>query len=230
MKAYLTEALPLAPSSVDWTKGRTDWGMMRNDTLGDCTIAGVAHACQVWSLNKGLEDTILDQSVLTAYQRWCGYVYGYPSTDRGGIELDVLTDWKEQGFQGCSLTGFAAVDPHNMAEVQAAITLFGGLYIGIELPASAQQQLLEQQPWTCIGGPSGVAGSWGGHCVFVAGYDATGVTCITWGKLQKMGWDFWHAYVDECYALLSEEFLGRDGRTPSGLDLVQLQQDLLEIH
>jgi len=31
----------------DWTKGITEWGMMMNDTLGDCTIAGVGHAVQV---------------------------------------------------------------------------------------------------------------------------------------------------------------------------------------
>ena len=39
--------LPPAPEAVDWTDGIATWGMMLNDRLGDCTIAGVAHAIQI---------------------------------------------------------------------------------------------------------------------------------------------------------------------------------------
>ena len=38
---YLTPAVPPPPAAADWTKGIARWGMMLNDTLGDCTIAGV---------------------------------------------------------------------------------------------------------------------------------------------------------------------------------------------
>src|SRR5580658_8869232 len=39
---YLT-AVPPPPASCDWTKGVTEWGMMLNDALGDCTCAAIGH-------------------------------------------------------------------------------------------------------------------------------------------------------------------------------------------
>jgi hypothetical protein len=43
-----------------------------------------------------------------------------------------------------------------------------------------------------------------------------------------MTWTFWSAYCDEAYALLSDDFLTAD-KTPGGIDLVALQQDLGEV-
>lgn len=44
---------PVVPS-VDYTKGMpSNLGMMKNDTLGDCTCAAFYHAMQVWSFNAG---------------------------------------------------------------------------------------------------------------------------------------------------------------------------------
>src|SRR5215471_10150806 len=48
---YLASTLPPPPAAYDQTKGVTGWGMMMNDTLGDCTIAGLGHAVQVWTVN-----------------------------------------------------------------------------------------------------------------------------------------------------------------------------------
>src|SRR5215469_7613863 len=104
---YLTAKLPKPPAKADWTKGITSWGMMKNDTLGDCTIAGVAHAIQVWTANTGSIQTTPDSTVVEYYEKWDGYVAGDPSTDRGGIELDVLNDWKKNGFNGHKLAAFA---------------------------------------------------------------------------------------------------------------------------
>ena len=49
-----TRLLPTAPSSISWTKGVKDWGMLANDTLGDCTIAAVGHAVQLAHERDGL--------------------------------------------------------------------------------------------------------------------------------------------------------------------------------
>ena len=62
---YLTPGLPPPPPSADWTKGITSWGMMLNDTLGDCTIAGAAHAIQVWTANTGSMVTVPDSTILS---------------------------------------------------------------------------------------------------------------------------------------------------------------------
>jgi hypothetical protein len=223
---YLTPALPAPPSAVDWTKGITNWGMMLNDTLGDCTIAGCAHAVQVWTANNGGMVTVPDSTVESYYEKWDGYNPKDPSTDQGGAELDVLNDWRQQGFAGNALLAFADPRPANLTEVRQSIALFGGVYIGLSLPLTAQNQ----DVWDVVagGGADAEAASWGGHCVFVPSYDQNGFTCITWGQLKTMTVAFWNAYCDEAHALLAMDWLSVKG-APCGFDQAQLQADLKAI-
>lgn len=222
MCRYFGDALGLPPAAVDYTRGIADWGVMLNDRLGDCTIAGAAHAVQVWSVNRGAEVTISDSMILSMYRQWDGYDPSNPATDRGGVELDVLNKWRKFGLDGHALTAFGEVQQTNLDHVRHAINLFGGIYIGVNLPLTAQRQ----STWDLVSGTADAqAGSWGGHCVFVPKYDTHGFTCITWGKLVTMTNDFWRAYVDESYALLGNDWLG-DKTAPNGLNLTQLQADL----
>jgi hypothetical protein len=230
---YLTPSLPPPPPTADWTKGITVWGMMLNgpdpaepkypDGLRDCTIAGCGHAVQVWTANAGSEVTLPVASIEEYYQWWDGYEPGVPSTDNGGAELDVLNKWKRGLFAGHALTAFADPKPTNLTEVQQSIALFGGVYIGVSLPLTAQTQ----DVWDVApnGGDDAAPGSWGGHCVFVPKYDERGFTCITWGQLKTMTLAFWNKYCDEAHALLSPDWLAAKG-SPSGFDQAQLLADL----
>jgi hypothetical protein len=223
---YLTSALPPPPPAKDWTAGVTAWGMMMNDTLGDCTIAGVGHAVQVWSVNTGGIVTVPDSTIEKYYEDWDGYVAGNPSTDKGGVELDVLTDWQKQGFAGNALLAFADPKPANLVEIRQSIALFGGVYIGLGLPITAQNQ----DVWDVVkgGGANAKKGSWGGHCVFVPKYDGTSFTCITWGQLKTMTLAFWKKYCDESHTLLGQNWINAKG-SPAGFDQAQLQTDLAAI-
>ena len=222
---YLTPGLPAAPAAVDWTKGIKDFGMMLNSDLGDCTIAALGHAVQIWSANIGTETTVADTDILAAYEKWDGYNPSDPSTDQGGVELDVLTDFKRDGLAGHTLLAFADPAVLNLGEVRQAINLFGGVYIGVSLPVSAQTQ----DVWDVVSGADGEPGSWGGHAVFVCGYDQSGFTCITWGQLKKMTVGFWQTYIDEAHALLGTDWIGAKG-SPNGFDLAQLRADLAQLH
>jgi hypothetical protein len=233
---YLTPALKPPPAKCDWTKGITSWGMMLNgpeptepqfpNGLGDCTIAGAAHAIQVWTANNGPMVTVPDSSILNYYEQWDGYVAGEPNTDNGGVELDVLNDWQKNGFAGNPLLAFADPKAANLTEVRQAIALFGGVYIGMSLPVTAQtQEVWDVDP---SGGAKAKPGSWGGHCVFVPKYDQKGFTCITWGQLKTMTVAFWNKYCDEAHALLSPAWIAAKG-APSGFNLAQLQADLKAI-
>ena len=223
---YLTPTLPPPPPAKDWTHGITGWGMMLNDQLGDCTIAGVGHAVQVWTANNGSEVTVSDTTVETYYERWDGYVPGNPSTDNGGIELDVLNDWQKGDFAGHKLIAFADPKPSNLVEIRQSIALFGGVYIGLAMPITAQRQ----DVWDVVprGGANARPGSWGGHAVFVPTYDESGFTCITWGQLKVMTLAFWKKYCDEAHTLLGQDWLASQG-APSGFDLAQLEADLKAI-
>jgi hypothetical protein len=195
---YMTALLPPAPASVDYTRGTTDWGMMLNDQLGDCIIAdGPGHATQVWTLNAtGTMATPPDSLILATYEKWCGYNPANSATDQGGVELDVLNDWRQQGFNGQTLEAYVAIGLESgirspKSEVQGgksatsdvgprtsdcpstqllqAIWLFGGAYVGVELPIRAQDQDVWDVPATL--GPDDEPESWGGHAIYLVGYD-----------------------------------------------------------
>ena len=248
MANYLTTALPPAPASVDYTQGVEDWGMMRNDQLGCCTIAAVGHAVQAWTVNAGSRVNFADRTIDLYYEKWDAYNPADPATDQGGVELDVLNDWRQQGFAGHALDAYAAIDlgardtgngkrdansrPLSPDPIAQAIWLFGGAYIGVELPLTAQSQ----DVWDVADGPDAEPGSWGGHAVYLVGYDfpvsrvpnpvSRTLTCITWGQTKKMTWAWFEKYCSEAYALVSKDWLKASGVSPSGFDLATLEEDL----
>ena len=69
---------------------------------------------QVWTANTGSMVTVPDPTIESYYEQWDGYVPGNPSTDTGGVELDVLNDWQKQGFAGHALLAFADPKPANL--------------------------------------------------------------------------------------------------------------------
>ena len=199
-------------------------------------------------------EAIPDSTILDYYERWDGYNPADPGTDQGGVELDVLNDWRQQGFAGHQLDAFVAIDPapevgSPRSEVQTAIWLFGGAYIGVELPLRAQNQ----DVWDIDSqdAQDSEPGSWGGHAIYLVGYDSgTGtpagagvgpnsvrpaqpgvavprtLTCITWGQPKKMTWAWFQKYCSEAYALVSKDWLNAGAISPSGFDLTTLENDL----
>ena len=67
---FLPEHLPI-PAARDWTVGREtrEWGMLRNDDLGDCTCAALGHQVQVWS--EGV--AVTDADIVGLYSTVTGY-------------------------------------------------------------------------------------------------------------------------------------------------------------
>ena len=225
--ARYLRALPPPPPTADWTGKLTNPGMMLNDRLGDCTCAAIGHLIQIWTSESGSELTLSDQDVLALYEKACGYNPTDPSTDQGGIELDVLNYWKKNPVGGATLDAYCAVSPTATGSVRSAIWLFGGAYIGLALPISAQtQDVWDLDPTNSL---STDPGSWGGHAVVVNAYDTKTLTCVTWGTLKKMTWDFFKVYCDEAYACLSKDWLESNPDSPSGFDWVTLEADLASI-
>lgn len=227
MASYLK--LPPIPPSRDYTlKASSNWGMMLNDTLGDCTCAAAGHLTQVWTANASVEVTTPDDKIRDAYEAVSGYNPMDPNTDRGANEMDVLNYWRKTGIGGRKIQSYMGLEPKNHFHICAAVDLFGGAYIGLALPVSAQTQDVWSVP---PGGPSGpgAPGSWGGHAVIIEAYDDHLLTCITWGQKKQMTWSFWDTYCDEAYALLSDDWLSAKGVNPDGFNLAQLQVDLKQV-
>jgi hypothetical protein len=190
--------LPPPPTELDNTGGRTDWGMMENDNLGDCTCAACGHLIQTWD-----GQTVPDSAILTEYEQACGYNPSDPSTDQGGIISNVLDYFRDTGVGQHRISAHAEVNITQL-RVQQSIYAFGAVDLGIQLPTSAQNQV--GQVWDFINDTPDAQGGWGGHSVAAVAYDASGVTCVTWGQLQRMSWRWFMWYTDECHAAISPDY------------------------
>jgi hypothetical protein len=214
--------LPKPPASIDLTAQVADWPMYANDTRGDCTTAAAGHMIEAWTAaSTGHAVEVSETAVVRAFD---AVRLTDPQTgEEGAIELDVLRYWRKSGIGDHRIGAFAAVGTRDHDLTQTAAWLFGGLYIGLALPLTAQGQ----EVWDWTGSLRGDAkpGSWGGHAVDVVGLDEGGLTVVTWGRLQLMTWAFWDRYCDESYCILSADFLDA-GRAPNGFDLDALKQDL----
>ena len=217
-----TSVLPSPPATFDETARVHDWPMYDNDTIGDCTIAAAGHMIEAWTAAAaGAAVEITNQQVLSAFDL---VKQVDPQTgEAGAVVLDVLNLWRKTGIGGHQIGAFARVSLTNGGLVRSGAWLFGGLYLGLQLPVTAQTQ----ETWDWTGSLSGPAapGSWGGHAVDVVGYDAAGLTFVTWGSLKRMTWSFPDRYCDEAYCLLSTDFVSA-GKAPNGFDLDALRADL----
>ncbi|MBB3882603.1 C1 family peptidase, partial [Acetobacter oeni] len=217
LKAVLATALPVIPSKVNWAPS-AQWPMWCNDKIGCCTQVSVASAIRTWTGAAQAPVMLTDPQVIDNYSAESGYVPGEPSTDEGGVELDVLNRWRIEGYERPGqtrdyLTAFGYVDPKNNPQVQRAIAFLGGLYIGLSLPNYACA--VGDFDW--IINPLADNSIAGGHAVFIHGYDADWLYLNTWGAPRRMSYAFFQKYCDEAYGLVSRQnWTGITGVSPDG--------------
>jgi hypothetical protein len=210
-------ALPAPPASVNNYAGLS-WPMDGNNSYGDCTMAAAAHAIQCWNQVAATKDAVPSQNaVISQYLR---LTHGQ---DSGLAEANVLKTWQSSGLWQNRIMGYAPVNVHDQTTLQQSISLFGLSYVGIQLPANAETQFSERQPWSLVPG-------WqhqqiiGGHAVIFAGYDANYLYAVTWGAIQPVSWEWWHTYGDEAWAILPNEY--KEAGTVDRIDYATLLADL----
>ncbi len=183
-----------------------------NDSLGDCTIAALAHAETVYGGLIGKRHIMPATDVKRVYLKLSGGV------DSGLNVLDVLNYWRKTGAGGERIKAYVRINPKNHQHVMLATVLFGGVYLGFQCQEDVLKDFDARKPWT----PGRLTQD--GHAVYMTSYDAQGVTVLTWGNTQQGTWDWWNECVDEAYAVLSTEAL-QPGFAPD-FDGAQLQADL----
>jgi hypothetical protein len=222
---------PVVPA-VDYTKGMpNNLGVMRNDTLGDCTCAAFYHAIQVWSFNALKKiDTEPDQDVVDLYEQACGYNPQQGGEGPGGNEQHVLTYVLRKGApygpnaqQRHTIAAFVEVDVKNTDNVKRSIYDCGVAYIGFNVPQYIMPSGGEPlSVWDV--NPRADNTIIGGHAVVLAGYDGNGARVISWGQYYTMTWAFFDKFVDEAYAIADPEWMTTMKKTPGGLTLQELEQ------
>jgi hypothetical protein len=227
LSAYMKSSEVAFPPKVAYERPLA-YGMLANDLLGDCTIAAALHLQMVWSsvANAGKIPSFTDEEAIALYSAIGGYKPGDPSTDQGCVETDVLNYWKATGMQGNNIAGYATVDVNNLDQLKAAAYIFGGVYIGIQVPAYIMN-VPAGGSWSYPG--SGDTTIEGGHAIPVVGYGSQGVTIISWGALYHFNYQFWADNCDEGYALVDPEWIKASGVSPSGLALDDLLNDIKQV-
>jgi len=232
---YRTPALPTPPpghsslTRVEMALATTNVGalfpMDHNDTEGDCTLAGAAHADTVFNGLVAVKSITPADVVLSDYLGLTG------GQDTGLDCLTVLNWWRQTGLNGKKILAFAELNPAHHTDVMLACLLFGGVYLGFQVPANCIAQFDAGQPWTSpADGGGALTGD--GHCVFALAYNAVagepvGLRVLTWGSSQLATWGWWDAVVDEAYCILPPE--ATDPAFAPGFNLAQLQTDLAAV-
>lgn len=225
LENYLADDIPL-PAAADWSYGfeKWDWGTLGNDVFGDCTCAAACHQIDSWLIAHGRGPKTRTEDALAAYAAVTGFDPNDPSTDNGAHMIDVLNYWRKTGIAGHKIDAFAQFKTRLIPH---AVDLFGGAYLGLALPATAEGQDVWEVGTDAKGGED-LPWSWGGHAVNAVAYDPQGVTLVTWGVRKRATWGFVYKYCDEAYAILSTLW-APEGPAPGGLDIAALKADLLRV-
>lgn len=215
MKASATAYPPVCAYERD-----IQWGMLGNDSLGDCTCADVLHhrMLQASVAHAGSPLTFTDADAIAIYEKVGGYSPGNPSTDNGANMLDVQNYCKSN----FPVQGFVTLDATNLSQIQAALYIFGGVDLGFNVPAYVMN-VPAGGSWSDTGGDTTIEG---GHAILACGYGRSGFRVVSWGATYTANWAFWAQYVDEAYAWVSTDWIKASGVSPSGIDLQTLLADL----
>lgn len=234
LSVYLEqENLDKVPSSYNWGNkiDTGKWGTLGNLKINNCTCAAAGHLIMAWTSSIGKLHKPTPKAIVQSYSALTGF---NPKTDGQGKPIEAikaLKHWRKKGIAGRKIIAFAKLDFKNRRQLLQAIYLYGGCYVGINLPKSAEKQYSESKKWTVPRSRTkgeGEPGSWLGHALTITGYRKNELRAVTWGKEMIMSMDFWETYVDEAYAIFSEDFI-KDKKTPTKIDAGILLQEIKKL-
>jgi hypothetical protein len=225
LSSYLTTPLPPPVYPVDVSAGIVDWGMLGNgpdptlpqypNGVGDCTFAGRQHNRMAKAAAGGEQEQWETTEALVA--EYLAYDKGQ---DVGAQMADLLLYW----YQAKTIIGFAPVDHTNPAEVDSAMAVFHGAYVGVNLTDDVDQLFEQHQPWTTANGETPNPNE--GHCIVKVAADGSQFdSWVTWGGIQRSTLPWTQACLEEVWVIITEE----DAQAAS-LDIAKLQADINALH
>lgn len=223
--------LPTPPLEFGHEKLVANWGMLKNDQIGDCVIAGGAHETMLWSAmgDRGKPVEFSDRSVESDYSAITGYSWWKPGSDRG-TDMQEAARYRQRyglrdrwGFRH-KIGAYVSVSKHKVSDHALAAYLFGAVAVGVMCPETMMEQFEKGEPWTYVPGSK----LNNGHYIPIVARRGGYLICVTWGRLQRIHPTFLEAYCDEALAYISPEML-KSGRTADGFDMARLESDLRQL-
>jgi len=225
-----TSALPTLPDKFGRENLVPHWGMLGNDTVGDCAIAGPYHETMLWNAEANRRIDVSDAVVLQTYSDVTGYNPADPSTDQG-TDVSVMAAYRRNhGIVDANgkvhkIGAYVSLTPGDLTELWYALYLFDGIGIGVKFPQEWMAAFRYGSPWGAVQNPT----IEGGHYVSGVGKHNGGMLgVVTWGKVQWMTPGGYQQFNDETYAYLTEEKL-INGKDDHGLNLSKLRDDLVAV-
>jgi hypothetical protein len=236
-------ALPPIPQGAfghtDLVKG--NWGMLMNDSLGCCVVAGAAHETMLWTAESGKPQAVFNnRATVTNYQAIGGYRIGHPETDQGCDMLHAAQMRMHQGivdasgrrhYIGAALELDCVAGSLDMNQFWYAAWLFDGIGLGIKVTKSWEQDFAAGKPWD---GSDWKAGDVvGGHYVPVVARERDdkgnfSADVITWGKKHPITASGLQASAMTVLVYVTQEKL-RNGVSLEGLGWADLQADAKKV-
>jgi len=202
-----------------------DWGMLGNDTYGCCVWSGGDHEEMVWNAEGAHPVIFTTQNTLADYAACTGFDPNNPDSDQG-TDMQVAASYRQKtGLLDANgnrhkVGAYVALRVGDLQELYLASYIFGAVGVGIEVPASAQDQF-GNEPWSVVPGSS----IEGGHYVPMVARRSGLIQFLTWGAEQAATEQFYTTYNDESLCYISQEML-TGGKTLEGFDIEQLNADL----
>lgn len=224
---YHTDSLPVPPVCVDRMSRVSTWPMYDNDKYGDCTVAAAAHLFGATSTYaKGVEATFNETQIVATYEGVCpGFDPVTDANDNGAVMSNVLAYLRSTGMGGHKATAYAQLRHTDIDSLKLALYLFGSVYIGVNLPASAEAQFAQGLPWTYQRGSRIL----GGHCVDIQKIDPrypNPYSVITWGGAVRVAQTWMDTYLEEAWVVVTPDWLQSNLHTIDGLDITALEADM----
>lgn len=224
---YLDKAVEwpaVKPWGWEFALDPSQLAMLGNDRYGDCVEAAAMHYAQNETANTGAPLTPSEASTLALYSAVTGFDAADPSTDQGTDPETMLAYWKSTGIplndaNGKevlhTILGWASLDITSWAQLRYAAYTFGGLFLAINCPQSAEENT---NNWQVVDGSPIV----GGHAINMTGQGSLGCKIDSWGMVIPASIPFIRQYLVAAYAVVTPQWLNAKGQSPSGLDLNRL--------
>jgi hypothetical protein len=228
-------ALPPPPASVNWYAGIGSWGMLGNDTAGDCVEAMAGHATLQFTTYADRPRIPTATEAIQLYSDITGYVPGDDASDQGTAVMGpggLMEHWASKGvvFGGARSYARGCVQLHldGSGYLQQAAHYFGGIALGINLPADIVSGDSIPYLWSDPSGPIA-----GGHEVWVDGYLTENRMLywdfVTWGRRCRMTDTFLHAVAQEAVAVYDPDSLNARGLNGDDFDAAELLAAMAEL-
>jgi hypothetical protein len=203
-----------APEETHWAAGVPSWSPLGNLDHACCAESAVGHGLQTVTWNTKRYYNPTTAAILKLYADVTDWDPVTGANDNGTYAGDLILRMKGQGLEGHRYEAVAVMyNWFNPRALLGAIHNFGVVLLAMSLPDDYAEQFYAKQPFH----KTGPANPDNGHLIACSGASSSSVWGNTWGKQKELLSEFVNAYAYGVYVPLGTDWIGANGKTPSGL-------------